>query len=40
LKVKTISLIETKYHKGYILKETNVFETTPTSGKKTNENKV
>jgi hypothetical protein len=31
----TISLNETKFHKSYILNETNVFETTQTSGKKT-----
>jgi hypothetical protein len=32
---KSISLNETKFHKSYILNETNVFETTQTSGKKT-----
>jgi hypothetical protein len=32
---KSISLKETKFHKSYKLNETNVFETTQTSGKKT-----
>jgi hypothetical protein len=37
LKVKAISLIEHNFHKDYKLIKTKVFETSPTTGKKTTE---
>jgi hypothetical protein len=40
LKVKANSLIESKFHKDYKPIETKVFETSPTSGKKTTEIKA